>query len=227
MLKVPLVAVNTFLLREGKISEPVGKNSIPVQMWIRIGMNEKKIGYWDDSSSYIIYIRQGGFDKAKSAQIYTELIKKDIEKKGFKPILKVYIKKNAWLWTEGTYQAEYYGIGSWGYLYPTFATKIVIHNKELRDSVRWILHAINLMMLGIICAGLLRTINKRSVYPFILPAIVLLGFICFYTLWEIKPRYIYPVYPYMMLMFYYGLGITVEKLKKVSKMLCKRKKTIN
>ena len=28
----------------------------------------------------------------------------------------------------------------------------------------------------------------------------------FYTLWEIKPH-IYPAYPYLMLMFYYGLSI--------------------
>ena len=211
--RLPMTAVNYYLLHTGKISEPIGLNSIPIHMWINMGMNEKKFGYWDNAQSLNIYMREGGWDKAKSTDIYMTMIKQNIQEKGILRIARVYAKKDIWLWTEGTYQAEYYGIGSWGYLYPTFATKLFTNNNLLRDYARWILHTTNYLMLALSCVGLIRSIRKKSHYPLILPAIVLLGFIGFYTIWEIKPRYIYLIYPYLILMAYHGLGIVSDGLK--------------
>ncbi len=219
--QLPLALVNGYLLNTGKITEPLGENSIPIHMWINIGMNEKKIGYWDDAKSFNVYIHEGQWNKAKSTAIYTEMIKKNIKDRGAIGILETYIKKNIWLWTEGTYQAEYYGIGSWGYLYPTFATEFIGNNMLIRDFVRWVLHTTNLLMLGLTTVGLFRSLKTRASlkyeYPLILPAIVLLGFIGFYTLWEIKPRYIYLIYPYLILMFYHGLAILADKLTRLLK----------
>lgn len=217
LCRLPLTLVNGYLLNTGKIIEPIGQNSIPIHMWINIGMNANKIGYWDDSKSYNVYIKQGEWNKAKSAALYTEMIKKNIKDRGAIGILKTYVKKNIWLWTEGTYQAEYYGIGSWGYLYPTFATRLIGNNISIRDYTRWILHATNILMLGLAAIGLIRSLIKKYDYPFILPAIVLLGFIGFYTIWEIKPRYIYLIYPYLILMSYHGLAILSSKLAQFLK----------
>ena len=217
LCRLPLTLVNGYLLYTGKITEPIGQNSIPVHMWINIGMNANKIGYWDDSKSYNVYIKQGEWNKAKSAAIYTEMIKKNIKNRGAIGILKTYVKKNVWLWTEGTYQAEYYGIGSWGYLYSTFATELINANGPIRDYTRWILHTTNLLMLGLAVIGLIRSLIKKYEYPLILPAIVLLGFIGFYTIWEIKPRYIYLIYPYLILMSYHGLAILSDKLARLFK----------
>ncbi len=217
LCRLPLTLVNGYLMNTGKITEPIGQNSIPIHMWINIGMNANKIGYWDDSKSYNVYIKQGEWNKAKSVALYTEMIKKNIEKRGAIGILKTYVKKNIWLWTEGTYQAEYYGIGSWGYLYPTFVTELISTNRPIRDYTRWLLHTTNLLMLGLSVIGLSRSIIKKYEYPLILPAIVLLGFIGFYTLWEIKPRYIYLIYPYLILMSYHGLAILSDKLAQLFK----------
>ncbi|NMA64934.1 MAG: glycosyltransferase family 39 protein [Clostridiaceae bacterium] len=222
-LRLPLFAVNTYFLATDKISEPLGKNSIPVYMWINIGMGQRKFGYWDDSFSYSKYFNEGEWNKEKSSEIYKSLIKKNIESNGISGIANTYLKKNIWLWTEGTYQAEYYGIGSWGYLYTTSATKLVENNRFLRDQVRWLLHGSNFLLLFLSLTGLIDSIFRKNIYPLILPVISILGFVGFYTIWEIKPRYIFPCYPYLILLSYYGLTIIYEKLLKPIKEMIKRR----
>lgn len=202
---VPPALVNCWLIREGKITEPVGENSVPIHMWIHMGMNDKKFGYWDDGYSYGIYLREGYQNKKRSAEIYSQMIRKRLQGKNLVRTLGVYVKKNLWLWTEGTYQAEYYGVGSWGYLYPTFVSALFEHNYAARDFLRWVMHAGNYMRLVTALYGLAASLREGKSYPLMLPVIIILGFVGFYTLWEIKPRYIYPAYPYLVLVFYYGI----------------------
>jgi len=213
-LRLPLSAINTFYLASGKISEPLGKNSIPIYMWINIGMSPRKFGYWDDSFSYNIYFYEGEWDKEKSSEIYKSLIKEKIRSDGISGIANTYLKKNIWLWTEGTYQAEYYGFGSWGYLYPTAATRMVENNRFLRDQTRWVLHESNFLILFLSFTGLIASILRRQSYPLLLPVITILGFIGFYTIWEIKPRYIFPCYPYLILLSCYGLTVLYSIIQK-------------
>jgi len=226
LCKLPLYAVNIWLLSTGKISEPVGVNSIPIHMWLNIGMNEQKFGYWDDSYSFNIYINEGQWNKERSIRIYRELIKKTIDEKGVLGIANTYLKKNIWLWTEGTYQAEYYGIGSWGYMYQTLATDLLSGNTYFRDGIRWFLHVVNLLILSLSFCGLVKAAGKKYEYPLILQVIVILGFIGFYTLWEIKPRYIYPAYPYLILTSFHGLSILEESFSRLFESLRKRQERI-
>lgn len=205
LCKLPVFFINTYLLENEKITEPLGNNSIPIHMWIHMGMNEEKIGYWDDSYSWGIYNNQCQSNKQESIQVYRQLINEKLREMGINNLAKVYLEKNLWLWTEGTYQAEYYGIGAWGHLYSTPATIKYDSSVQFRDSIRWLLHVINILMLGLIFIGLMYSVYKKSHYPLLLPVIILLGFIGFYTIWEIKPRYLYPIYPYLILMAYNGL----------------------
>jgi hypothetical protein len=216
--KAPMLLVNDYLIENEKITEPVGLNSIPVHMWIHMGMNEEKFGYWDDSASYNIYFYHCECSKSKSEQAYRLLIKEKLRNKGLLNLAKVYLKKNVWLWTEGTYQAEYYGVGSWGHLYSTVATINLDSSVLFRDSIRWALHVLNTIMLSLIFAGLLYCIGKKVSYRLLLPAIVVIGFIGFYTVWEIKPRYIYPIYPYLILMAYQGLDTLFNSLSSLLRM---------
>ena len=211
---LPLQLINGWLLNEQKIKEPLGKNAIPIHMWIHMGMNEEKFGYWDDGKSYNIYQREGFQNRQRSIQIYSERIREKLKGERLLKTAEVYLTKNLWLWSEGTFQAEYYGIGSWGYLYPTFATGFFEKDTIVRDWVRWIMHAANFLMLILVLYGLVSTLREKKSYPLILPAIALLGFIGFYTLWEIKPRYIYPTYPCLLLMSYYGLSRLVSRYLK-------------
>ncbi len=212
LCKLPLFIINTYLIENDKITEPLGSNSIPIHMWIHMGMNEETIGYWDGSYSWRIYTDQCQSNKNESIQVYSKLINDKIQNLGIINLTNVYIEKNLWLWTEGTYQAEYYGIGAWGHLYSTPATIKYDSSVYFRDSIRWILHVINILMLGLIFIGLMYSVYKKKHYPLLLPVIVLLGFIGFYTIWEIKPRYLYPIYPYLILMAYEGLIIFINLL---------------
>lgn len=219
LYKMPMFLVNNYLIKTEKIPTKIGTNSIPIDMWIHMGMNDEKIGYWDDSYSVNIYLKQGKYDKEKSRQIYRTLINKKLEDEGLLSLAKVYIKKNIWLWTEGTYQAEYYGVGSWGHLYPTIATNKYDNSVLFRDSIRWVLHVLNILMFSLIFIGLIESIRKKASYRLLLPAIIIIGFICFYTVWEIKPRYIYPIYPYLILMAYQGLGVLTDNIMSAIKKL--------
>ncbi|NLX64035.1 MAG: hypothetical protein GX022_04575 [Clostridiaceae bacterium] len=223
LFRVPLFLTDNYLVNTGKISTRIGQNSIPITMWIHMGMNDEKFGYWDDSYSLSIYINQADYDKEKSRQIYRMLISKKLKEKGLLNLAKVYLKKNIWLWTEGTYQAEYYGVGSFGHLYPTIATDTLDSSVLFRDSLRWKLHVINTLILILVFFGLMESLSKKTSYRLLLPAIVIMGFIGFYTLWEIKPRYIYPVYPYLILMAYQGLNTIMESSMIKTKILSKFK----
>ena len=70
LIRLPLVWVNNWLFREEKIMEPLGMNSVPIHMWIHMGMNEGRFGYWDNSFSYNIYLREGQQNKEKMRRIY-------------------------------------------------------------------------------------------------------------------------------------------------------------
>jgi len=214
LFRLPLICVNGWLLGNGIITEPVGMNSVPIHMWIHMGMNDKKFGYWDDGYSYGIYLREGRQNKAQSAQIYYGLIRNRLRGNNLIKTLGVYVTKNFWLWTEGTYQAEYYGIGNWGYLYPTFFSGLLADSQETRDVLRWIMHADNFLILLVSLYGLVTALRDKKYFTVILPSIIILGFIGFYTLWEIKPRYIYPAYPYLMLLFNYGMNRLVPHFLK-------------
>ena len=221
LFRMPMFLMNNYLIKTEKITEIIGTNSIPIDMWIHMGMNEEKFGYWDDSHSLDIYSNQGKYDKEKSRQMYRLLISKKLKEKGLSNLAKVYIKKNIWLWTEGTYQAEYYGVGSWGHLYSTVATEKLDSSVLFRDSIRWILHVINTLMFGLIFIGLFESIRKKALYPLLLPAIIVIGFIGFYTVWEIKPRYIYPIYPYLIIMAYHGLSAIKNNIMTLIKLSTK------
>lgn len=93
LFRMPMFLVNNYLIETEKIPEPIGTNSIPIDMWIHMGMNDEKFGYWDDSYSLNIYSNQGKYEKEKSRQIYRMLINKKLEEKGLSNLAKVYIKK--------------------------------------------------------------------------------------------------------------------------------------
>lgn len=220
MLQLPLNLVNGYLLKTGSISEPVGENSVPVQMWIHVGINEEKIGYWDDARTISIYTCEGDWSKATSTPIYNGMIKDNISEKGFLKICGIYLKKIFWLWTEGTSQSEYYGIGTdkiSGFMYDTPISVFLENSYATRDAIRWIMHSFNLLILILIWLGLIPSFKGGNSYSQILPAIIVLGFIAFYTVWEIKPRYIYIVYPHLLLMACHGMTAALSKAKVLIK----------
>jgi len=218
LFNIPSWSQNAFLQSNNIINESVNNNSAPIYMWLNMGINEDKFGYWDDMKSYNIYQRQGNYNKEKS----TELFKKEIENKlanmSFSELGKMYYNKIIWTWTEGTYQVETMGIGNNGetsnsnqkmgrkenvYSYTTIVTDLFKRDSKYRSGLLWILYVMNFLMYCFIFIRLIGGIKSKK-FDEVFLILVILGFIGFYILWEIKSRYIYPVYPLLIVLSYMG-----------------------
>jgi hypothetical protein len=217
LLNIPGWTQNAVLQATHVVGESVNKNSAPVYMWLNMGINMDKFGFWDDMQSYNIYEIQGNYNKEKSTELFKEEIKNKLSNAAFGDLIKMYYKKIIWTWTEGTYQIDRYGIGvegsfntgrrtgmiMGGYSYTTFATDLFKGDSQYRDGLLWILYVMNFLMYCFIFIRLIIGIRlKRFDEVFI--NLVVLGFIGFYILWEIKSRYIYPVYPLLIVLSYMG-----------------------
>lgn len=217
LFNIPGWTQNAVLQATHIVNESVNKNSAPIYMWLNMGINKDKFGYWDDMQSYSIYQRQANYNKERS----TELFKKEIENKlssaTSSDLAKMYYRKVMWTWTEGTYQIETFGIGNGessnsnqrrgrverAYIYNTFATDLFKGDSKYRSGLLWILYVTNFLMYCFIFIRLIKGIKAKR-FDEVFLILVILGFIGFYVLWEIKSRYIYPVYPLLIVLSYMG-----------------------
>lgn len=216
LFMVPGWTQNLLLQATGKVEGSVNANSAPVYMWLNMGINQNTFGFWDNRQSYNIYQRQAGYDKEKSAELFKEEISRKWSEAGAGDLVKMYYKKLVWIWTEGTYQVERYGIGNGSstfgrgmgavgdrYSYTTFATQLFKGDSSARVGLTWMLYVMNILMYGFMLVRLISGLKagRFTETPLVL---VILGFIGFYLLWEIKSRYLFPVYPLVLAMSYMG-----------------------
>lgn len=214
-VNIPGLAENYYLHKANIISGSIKENSAPVHMWLNMGMNFEKLGFWDDFKSYNIYRIDASHNKKLSTKLFKQEIKEKISNTTFGGLLSHYYKKLIWTWTEGTYQIERYGFGNdidssakncprhGGYKYRTFATKLFKDDSIYRSGVNWVLYVINFLMLLFILFRLIAAI-KAGKFEELLLVLIILGIIAFYLIWEIKSRYIYPVYPILMVLSFNG-----------------------
>ena len=206
------------------------KNSVPVWMWINMGLNQDNLGYWDNMQSYNIYEIQGNFSKEKSGELFRAAIGEKLSGMSAGDLIMFWYKKVVWTWTEGTYQIDTVcignpessgqsGMGAAAYCYTTFATDLFKGDSVCRRGLLWILYAENFLMYCFIAERLAGGIRKKR-YAETLPILVILGFIGFYLIWEIKSRYIYPVYPLLIILSYMGFKDAHDAV--VKKLLLKR-----
>ncbi|MGB9707706.1 MAG: hypothetical protein ACPL1D_03060, partial [Microgenomates group bacterium] len=211
---IPLWFINQYLYFQGKIEEPLGKNSAPILKWINIGLTEAYFGYWDQGESYYMYVRNASGNKQKANKIYYQNIKRKIREYGALRIASIYFKKLVWLWTEGTYQSIYLGMSHsqpGGYIEKTKVSDFFEKRIENRDPLKIIMYFENLISLLIIFLFISFTILKKKwslINTEMILILILLTFVFFYLLWEVKPRYIYPAYPYILLLSF----VSVVKL---------------
>lgn len=219
LFNIPNWTQNVVLQATDVVQESVNKNSAPIYMWLNMGINKDKFGFWDDMKSYNIYQVKGNYNKEKSTELFKEEIENKLSKMTFSEIVEMYYKKVLWTWTEGTYQVERYGIGdsgagssgqgkgrgmiTSGYSYDTFATDLFKGDSIYRSGLLWILYVTNFLMYCFVLARLINGIRSKK-YEEVFFILVILGFIGFYILWEIKSRYIYPVYPLLIVLSYMG-----------------------
>ncbi|MCM1234890.1 MAG: hypothetical protein NC489_32720 [Ruminococcus flavefaciens] len=177
----------------------------PVWSYIQMGINEEEFGFQDGTHS-------ADWTWQDCVEKYRQL--------GWKKVVRIMIKKEVWMWTEGTYQAQRYAFGD--------SMAVYTHENFLTKDLR---------NLGGYCRSLLNLITKGQYYIYMLLALlgikklkynreislllyIVCGMACFYLIWEIKSRYIYSLYPIFLVFSYFGWMHAIEiisHLKKISK----------
>lgn len=218
LFNVPGWTQNVVLKSSGAVSEPVGENSAPVYMWLNMGINLERFGFWDNMDSYQIYQRDANYNKAESTELYKQEIERKLSEASLSDLAQMYYKKIIWTWTEGTYQMDRYGIGNesssgmgggrgggiaGSYSYTNAVTDLFQGDSVYRTGVLWVVYVMNFLMYCFIVIRLIGSIRGKR-YDEVSLILVILGFIGFYILWEIKSRYIYPVYPLLVVLSYMG-----------------------
>lgn len=150
---IPGWAQNVILRSTNIVSESAAENSAPVYMWLNMGINLDRLGFWDNLESYNIYQVKADFNKEKSIELFKESIKNKLSNASFSELTQMYYKKIIWFWTEGTYQIDRYGIADelpgkmnyteGGYTYTTFATDLFKGDSDCRSGILWICYVMN------------------------------------------------------------------------------------
>ncbi|MCQ4086398.1 glycosyltransferase family 39 protein [Saccharibacillus sp. JS10] len=225
LFNVPSWTQTIYLQATGVTNKEISENAAPVYMWLNMGINLERFGFWDEMESYRIYQREAKFDKAISTELYKDSIREKLSDASWNELLSMYYKKLIWVWTEGTYQIDRYGIGNetatggrifgtpigGSYSYDTWMTRLFQGDSMARSILLWVLYASSILMYALSAVRLFTGIRNRR-YTEVLPVLILLGFIAFYLLWEIKSRYLYPVYPLLLLLSYLGFKDTLALL---------------
>ncbi len=226
---IPGWAQNAALQASHKVEASIYQNSAPVHLWLNMGINMMRLGFFDHKKSYNIYEKKAEYDKERSKKLFMEEIRRKLQEASFKDMVGMYYKKILWTWTEGTYQIDRYGLGvdpesvkdknvsvMGGYDYQTSATELFNRDNRYRGLLLWSLYGINFL---IYCFMMIRLFNcmRSKRFDEVLLIIVLLGFIGFYILWEIKSRYIYPVYPILIILSYQGYTNVYDYIKNRNK----------
>ncbi len=213
---LPAWAQDTYLQATHKVTNSIYQNSAPVHLWLNMGIDTKRLGFFDHKKSYKIYEIEADYNKERSKELFLEEIKRKFRKATANEIVNMYYSKLIWTWTEGTYQIDRYGIGvdppsiknkklfiMGGYRYSTTATQLFNRDNHYRGSLLWALYVMNFLIYCFIFVRLVRSVRDKR-FDEALLVIVILGFVGFYLLWEIKSRYLYPVYPILLILSYFG-----------------------
>ncbi|MEK3674081.1 glycosyltransferase family 39 protein [Paenibacillus sp. FSL R10-2771] len=226
IFNIPGWTQNAALQATGIVDESPSSNAAPVYMWLNMGINLETLGFWDNRESYNIYQQDAGYNKAESVELFKASISNKLSEATLGELAGMYYKKLVWIWTEGTYQFERYGIGNDGtsiggggrngfvmdrYIYSTSASELLKGDSNYRSGLQWVVYMQNLLMYGFILFRLISSIRAKR-YAETSLVLVILGFIGFYLLWEIKARYIYPVYPLLIVLSYMGFKDVYELL---------------
>ncbi len=226
---IPGWTQNAALQASHKVEASIYQNSAPVYLWLNMGIDTKRLGFFDHKKSYKIYEKNAKYDKERSKELFKEEIRRKFREASFEDMVGMYYKKIIWTWTEGTYQIDRYGLGvnpdsvkaknvsiMGGYDYQTSATELFNRNNHYRGMLLWGLYGINFLIYCFIAVRLCYCIRYKR-FEEVLLILVLLGFIGFYILWEIKSRYIYPVYPILIILSYQGYTNAFNYIKNRNK----------
>jgi hypothetical protein len=203
--------------RSGMLEEPVGLHANPIWRWINIGFPaDNKLGYWDGGRNTSIFIWRYKCNPKLASNFFKQDMLEKYQSIGKKDTLKRYFKKTFWLWTEGTYNVNFYGLSQTlknenFQLYNTPLIKYIEPgDMAVRNTLDWLLHASNwiTLALSVLCLG---SSIKRKDFRLELFVYTIFLYIGFYFFWEIKSRYLFGLYPFFLIMSYKSIEDFINK----------------
>lgn len=207
IFNLPLKLFSLIGYKAGILAEPVGIHSNPIWRWINMGFPGKKLGYWDGGRNTGIFVSKFKCNKHDSAIFFINELVEKTKKTGLINVLKAYFKKVFWLWSEGTYTINFYGLsqalGANNFiLYSTPLVKYIEPwDKVARLSLDWALHSFNWLVIALVSLYLFNAATKKD-FRMELFVYIIFAYIGFYMLWEVKSRYLFGVYPIFLIMSY-------------------------
>lgn len=216
---MPLKIFSFVGLKSGIIEEPVGLHSNPVWRWINIGFpSDSKLGYWDGGRNTTIFISRYKCNPKLASRFFIYDLLNKYQNMGRINTLKCYIKKTFWIWTEGTYNVNFYGLSQ--ELEPEkfklYDTPLIRYaepgDKVVRASIDWFLHAYNWVTLLLTAFYLGSCVIKKD-FRLELLVYTLFFYLGFYFFWEVKSRYLFGLYPVFLMMSYTAAGEIYEKYR--------------
>ena len=202
------ILCNMIYLQIEKRIIPESEEKYPIWSFIQMGINEEEFGFQDGTHS-----KEWSFEDVQNR----------IKELGTKRLIKLLCKKQYWLWTEGTYQAERYAFGAGDeerFTYETAITKKIVdeENSKLRKSIEYIMKGQYFILIILSFIDLIiKDKNKDIEDKEELLLYIIIGLFCFYTIWEMKSRYIYCLYPIFLIFSTSGTQKIINKFKKERK----------
>lgn len=171
-------------------------NSLPIASYVYIGLNEPEFGFQDGTHSV---------DRSWNE------VKERLFNYSFSRFLKMELKKNFWIWGEGTYQTARYAFGEKSenqFQYKTILTdKLGDEKAPIRKILDWIMR-IQYWVMSLFTITYLFMSKDHTDF---LPKLLFSGFFLFYVVWEMKSRYILPLYPWLIYYFVLSSFLIKEK----------------
>lgn len=202
----------------------------PKWMWLNIGYDYKRLGVWSYNEAYATFVSEAPIDEDAVNTLFKQEIAKKWQEIGLSGTLAHWAKKTYWQWTEGTYQAVYYGIGDPArpdyFAHPTAATQFAHgeHGETFRYTVRRITQLQNwLYLFAATCVVVLafkrasRDQDTQLDETLLLLVFYTLMVFGMYMLWESKSRYILSSTIALLLLASYGLPQLFARFEAVLK----------
>lgn len=177
----------------------------PIWSFIQMGLNEEEFGFQDGTHS-----KEWTFKDVQNR----------IQELGPIRLLKLLCKKQYWLWTEGTYQAERYAFGYGSaerFEYQTGITEEIedVENSIIKKTLEYIMKGQYLIFIILAFLDLIIIDKDKEIEDkkeFLL--YIIIGLFCFYTIWEMKSRYIYVLYPIFLILSTEGTQKLLNEINK-------------
>lgn len=180
-----------------KIFQIDESKTYPIWSYIQMGINEEEFGFQDGTHA-ADWTLQDCMNK------YKEL--------GIKKVLKIFAKKEIWMWTEGTYQAQRYGFGGESAIYTK--ENIITNNlhkgndSALRKIIEELMKSQYYVYSFFAFLGIIKLYKNREWSLFFY---IICGISCFYLIWEMKSRYLYSIYPIILMISFYAWDFIFDK----------------